>query len=67
MLQDLLELCDRKWLVRNVVAAPATIAQVYEAAAKKKADKEKEATQQRLSMSRGGSRRRGTRDSDNYT
>ncbi|KAM6502560.1 Armadillo-type fold [Amanita muscaria] len=62
MLQDLLELRDRKWQARNAVAAPATIAQVHEAAAKEKADKEKEATQQRLSMSRGGSRRGGPRD-----
>ncbi|KAM6495305.1 Armadillo-type fold [Amanita muscaria] len=62
MLQDLFELRDRKWQARNAVAAPATIAQVHEAAAKEKADKEKEATQQCLSMSRGGSQQGGPRD-----
>ncbi|KAF8161296.1 armadillo-type protein [Crassisporium funariophilum] len=52
MLQDLLELRERKWQPRNAVAAPQTIAQVYENA-------EKEFYQRQISMlmSPGGSRR----------
>ncbi|KAL6305170.1 hypothetical protein BKA93DRAFT_780253 [Sparassis latifolia] len=58
MLQDVIELRERKWIPRNAVAAPSTIAAVHEAAAKEKAhDKD----YQRLSMSRGGSRRGGER------
>jgi len=30
-LQDLVELRDRKWVTRNTVAAPTTIAQIHEA------------------------------------
>ncbi|KAK7057730.1 ARM repeat-containing protein [Favolaschia claudopus] len=57
MLQDLIELRDRKWVARNQVTAPFTIAAVHEAAAKKKALQEKESYQRTVSMSRGGSRR----------
>lgn len=60
MLQDVIELRERKWIPRNQVAAPTTIAAVHEAAAKEKAAHEKEALQ-RTSMSRGGSRRGGER------
>jgi len=61
MLQDVIELRDRKWVTRNAVAAPATIAQIHEAAAKEKAAHEKEYSQRQISMSRGGSRRGGDR------
>jgi len=30
-LQDLIELCDGKWVARTAVAAPSTIAQIHEA------------------------------------
>ncbi|KAF8967966.1 hypothetical protein BDZ97DRAFT_484089 [Flammula alnicola] len=62
MLLDLIELRDRKWITRNSVAAPATIAQIHEAAAKEKAAAEKESYQRQISMSRGGSRRGGDRN-----
>jgi len=61
MLQDVIELRDRKWISRNAVAAPSTIAQIHEAAAKEKAAAEKESFQRQVSMSRGGSRRGGDR------
>lgn len=61
MLQDLVELRERKWVTRNTVAAPTTIAQIHEAAAKEKAAAEKESYQRQVSMSRGGSRRGGDR------
>ncbi|KAK0454526.1 hypothetical protein EV421DRAFT_422018 [Armillaria borealis] len=61
MLQDILELRERKWISRNAVAAPTTIAQIHEAAAKEKAAQEKESYQRQMSMSRGGSRRGGER------
>ncbi|KAJ3511777.1 hypothetical protein NLJ89_g3905 [Agrocybe chaxingu] len=61
MLQDLIELRERKWVARTAVAAPATIAQIHEAAAKEKAAQEKEAYARQISMSRGGSRRGGDR------
>ncbi|TFK74623.1 hypothetical protein BDN72DRAFT_788870 [Pluteus cervinus] len=61
MLQDILELRSRQWHSRNAVAAPSTLAQVHEAAAKEKAALEKEAMHRQLSMSRGGSRRGGER------
>ncbi|KAK7057588.1 hypothetical protein R3P38DRAFT_2598969 [Favolaschia claudopus] len=57
MLQDVIELRDRKWITRTQVAAPSTIAAVHEAAAKEKALQEKESYQRTISMSRGGSRR----------
>ncbi|KAF5355138.1 hypothetical protein D9756_005480 [Leucocoprinus leucothites] len=62
MLQDVIELRERKWVTRNAVAAPATIAQIHEAAAKEKAAHEKEYAQRQISMSRGGSRRGGDRN-----
>ncbi|KAF8504688.1 hypothetical protein F5888DRAFT_1903604 [Russula emetica] len=63
MLQDVIDLRERKWIPRNAVAAPTTIAQVHESAAKEKADKEKDAyMRQNTSMSRGGSRRGGNRN-----
>jgi len=61
MLQDLIELRERKWISRTAVAAPATIAQIHEAAAKEKAAQDKESYQRQISMSRGGSRRGGDR------
>jgi translation initiation factor 4G len=63
MLQDVIELRERKWIPRNTVSAPSTIAQVHEAAAKEKLAQEKDAfLRQNASMSRGGSRRGGNRD-----
>ncbi|KAH0588820.1 hypothetical protein H2248_004620 [Termitomyces sp. 'cryptogamus'] len=62
MLQDVLELREKKWVSRNTVAAPTTIAQVHENAAKEKAAQEKDAYTRQISMSRGGSRRGGNRD-----
>ncbi|KAI0090705.1 hypothetical protein BDY19DRAFT_729528 [Irpex rosettiformis] len=53
MLLDVLELRARNWIPRNQIAAPTTIAAVHELAAKEKAVVDT----QRLSMSRGGSRR----------
>ncbi|EGO00819.1 hypothetical protein SERLA73DRAFT_178765 [Serpula lacrymans var. lacrymans S7.3] len=64
MLQDLVELRERKWISRNAVAAPTTLAAVHEAAAKEKAAQEKESYQRQMSMSRGGSRRGGERGGD---
>ncbi|KAJ7258700.1 hypothetical protein C8J57DRAFT_1644698 [Mycena rebaudengoi] len=60
VLQDVIELRDRKWISRVLVAAPSTIA----AAAKEKASQEKETFQHQISMSRGGSRRGGDRGGD---
>ncbi|KAJ7647733.1 hypothetical protein FB45DRAFT_1052162 [Roridomyces roridus] len=57
MLQDVIELRERKWVTRTQVAAPSTIAAVHEAAAKEKATQEKESYQRQSTMSRGGSRR----------
>ncbi|KAG1846586.1 armadillo-type protein [Suillus subalutaceus] len=59
MLQDVIELRDRKWVSQNTVAAPTTIAAVHELAAKEKVVAEKESFNRRISMSRGGSRRGG--------
>ncbi|KAF9012539.1 hypothetical protein BDQ17DRAFT_1271720 [Cyathus striatus] len=59
MLQDVIELRERKWISRNAVAAPSTISQIHEAAAR--AEKDKESLRQ-ISMSRGGSRRGATRE-----
>ncbi|PBK74051.1 ARM repeat-containing protein [Armillaria solidipes] len=61
MLQDILELRERKWVSRNAVVAPTTIAQIHEAAAKERAAQEKESYQRQMAMSRGGSRRGGER------
>ncbi|KAJ3797160.1 ARM repeat-containing protein [Lentinula aff. detonsa] len=61
MLQDVIELRERKWQSRNAVAAPTTIAKIHKAAAKKKATADKEAYTRQISMSRCGSRRGGER------
>ncbi|KAI0061212.1 hypothetical protein BV25DRAFT_808484 [Artomyces pyxidatus] len=61
MLQDVIELRERKWVPRKQAAGPATIAQIHEAAAKEKANQEKESYNRQVSMSRGGSRRGGDR------
>ncbi|KAH7909368.1 ARM repeat-containing protein [Hygrophoropsis aurantiaca] len=66
MLQDVIELRERKWVSRKEVAAPTTIAAVHEAAAKEKASAEKESYQRQLSMSRGGSRRGGERNNPEF-
>ncbi|KAI0079837.1 hypothetical protein K474DRAFT_1658664 [Panus rudis PR-1116 ss-1] len=65
MLLDLIELRERKWVPRNQVAAPTTIAAVHEQAAKEKAQNEKDNYQRTLSMSRGGSRRGADRGESN--
>ncbi|CAL1711469.1 unnamed protein product [Somion occarium] len=62
MLQDVIEMRERKWIPRSQAAAPTTIAAVHEAAAKEKAASDKDSYQRTLSMSRGGSRRGGDRD-----
>ncbi|KAG2153179.1 ARM repeat-containing protein [Suillus clintonianus] len=64
MLQDVIELRDRKWVTRNAIAAPTTIAAVHELAAKEKEAKEKESFNRQISMSRGGSRRGGDRNQE---
>ncbi|PBK74048.1 hypothetical protein ARMSODRAFT_1081035 [Armillaria solidipes] len=61
MLQDILELRERKWISRNAVDAPTTIAQIHEVAGREKAAQEKESYQRQTSMSRDGSRRGGER------
>ncbi|KAH9006257.1 armadillo-type protein [Lactarius hatsudake] len=64
MLQGVIELRQRKWIPRNAVAAPTTIAQIHEAAAKEKLAQEKDAflRQNNASISLGGSRRGGNRE-----
>ncbi|KAJ3890071.1 armadillo-type protein [Lentinula edodes] len=64
MLQDVIELRERKWQQGNAVAAPTTIAKIHEAAAKEKAAAEKDAyaRQMNTGMSRTGSRRGGDRN-----
>ncbi|RPD57735.1 hypothetical protein L227DRAFT_551661 [Lentinus tigrinus ALCF2SS1-6] len=61
MLQDVIELRERKWIPRNQMAAPTTLAAIHELALKEKAAADKEAMNRTLSMSRGGSRRGGDR------
>ncbi|KAI0629420.1 armadillo-type protein [Trametes polyzona] len=61
MLQDVIELRERKWVPRNQAAAPTTIAALREQIEKEKAAQEKGAMNRTLSMSRGGSRRGGDR------
>ncbi|KAL5512629.1 hypothetical protein ACEPAG_3282 [Sanghuangporus baumii] len=61
MLQDVIELRERKWIPRNAAAAPQTIAQIHETAAKEKAQQEQH-NLARQAMSRGGSRRGQDRD-----
>lgn len=63
MLQDLLELRERKWIPRNAAAAPTTIAQVHENAAKEKLAAEKDNLNRQSNMSRTSSNRgRGRND-----
>ncbi|KAF7315064.1 MI domain-containing protein [Mycena indigotica] len=58
MLQDVIELRDRKWAARSTqMAAPTTIQGVHDAAARDAAKAEKDSYQRTISMSRGGSRR----------
>ncbi|KAF9243245.1 hypothetical protein BU15DRAFT_72432 [Melanogaster broomeanus] len=64
MLQDVIELRDRRWVARGAVSAPTTIAAVHEAAAKEKAAAEAQNYQRQISMSRGGSRRGGDRNAE---
>ncbi|KIK97976.1 hypothetical protein PAXRUDRAFT_742412 [Paxillus rubicundulus Ve08.2h10] len=64
MLQDVIELRERRWVGRGAVSAPTTIAAVHEAAAKEKAVAEAQNYQRQISMSRGGSRRGGDRNAE---
>ncbi|KAG1846588.1 ARM repeat-containing protein [Suillus subalutaceus] len=64
MLQGVIGLRDRKWVSRNTVAAPTTIAAVHELTAKEKAAAEKESFNRQISMSRGGSRRGDSRNQE---
>ncbi|KZP09261.1 hypothetical protein FIBSPDRAFT_938560 [Athelia psychrophila] len=61
MLQDVVELRDRKWNTCNVVAAPTTLAAVHDLANKDRAAAERESAQRMNSMSRTGSQRGGER------
>ncbi|KAM5543012.1 hypothetical protein V8D89_003396 [Ganoderma adspersum] len=63
MLQDVIELREGKWIPRNQVAAPMTIAAIHEQATKKRIAREK-AFNPQISMSCGGSRRGGERTGD---
>ncbi|KAJ6497455.1 armadillo-type protein [Mycena sanguinolenta] len=60
-LQDVINLRDRKWVAAIQFPAPTTIAGVHEAAAREKANQDKESYQRTMSMPRGGSRRGGDR------
>ncbi|KAG6882066.1 hypothetical protein C0993_012054 [Termitomyces sp. T159_Od127] len=77
MLQDILDLREKKWVSRNTVAAPTTIAQVHEnvrllacscnkdntgPVAKEKAAQEKDIYARQISMLRGSSRRGDNRE-----
>ncbi|KAI5116077.1 hypothetical protein M0805_003834 [Coniferiporia weirii] len=62
MLLDIIELRSRGWSARNLVAAPSTLAQIHEAAAKEKVQQEKDSLARSMGMSRGGSRRGHDRD-----
>ncbi|KAI0943850.1 hypothetical protein AcV7_001829 [Taiwanofungus camphoratus] len=61
MLQDVIELRERNWVPRNAITAPTTIVAVHEAAAKRKAVREKDAYQRTMNMSRGSPKRGGDR------
>ncbi|EAU91617.1 eukaryotic initiation factor 4F subunit P130 [Coprinopsis cinerea okayama7 len=63
MLQDVIELRERKWVARNAVAAPTTLAQVHQNAAKEAAQ-EKESMQRAMTMSRTSSNRGRGRATD---
>ncbi|KAH9032609.1 armadillo-type protein [Lactarius pseudohatsudake] len=65
VLQDVIDLRERKWIPHNAVATPTTIAQVHEAAAKETLAQKIDAILREnihASMSRGGSRRGGNRE-----
>ncbi|KAJ8595440.1 ARM repeat-containing protein [Rhizopogon salebrosus TDB-379] len=64
MLQDVIELRERRWISRNAITAPTTIAAIHEAAAKDRAAAEKESYNRQASMSRDGSRRGGERNQE---
>ncbi|OJT05720.1 Eukaryotic translation initiation factor 4 gamma, partial [Trametes pubescens] len=59
MLQDVIELRERKWIPRNLAAAPTTIAALREQIEREKAASDNDAMNRALSMSRGGLRRGG--------
>ncbi|KZP29637.1 hypothetical protein FIBSPDRAFT_926827 [Athelia psychrophila] len=61
MLRDVVELRDRKWNTRNVVAAPTTLAAVHDLANEDRAAAERESVQRMNSMSRMSPRRGGER------
>ncbi|KAK0195864.1 armadillo-type protein [Armillaria mellea] len=60
MLQDILELREQKWVSRDVVAVPTTIAHIHQAAAKERAVQD-EVHERQKSKSRHGPRRGGGR------
>ncbi|KAI0313314.1 armadillo-type protein [Amylostereum chailletii] len=62
MLQDVVELRERKWIPRNQVAAPTTLAQVHAAAAKEIAAAQKKSFSRQSNMSFGGFRYGGDRN-----
>ncbi|OJA08525.1 hypothetical protein AZE42_02445, partial [Rhizopogon vesiculosus] len=61
---DVIELRERKWVSRNAIAAPTTIAAVYEVAAKDRAVAEREPYNRQASISRGRSQRGGERNQE---
>ncbi|VDC02695.1 unnamed protein product [Peniophora sp. CBMAI 1063] len=63
MLQDVIELRENKWQPRNKVAAPTTLSQIHDQAAKEKAAQDSHAAMARNNpMTRGGSRRGDNRN-----
>ncbi|KAI5118354.1 hypothetical protein M0805_006755 [Coniferiporia weirii] len=64
MLLDVIELRSRGWLARKQVAAPSTLAQIHEAAAKEKIQQEKNSLARSMGMYRGGLRRGHERNGD---
>ncbi|KZT21061.1 hypothetical protein NEOLEDRAFT_1121622 [Neolentinus lepideus HHB14362 ss-1] len=67
MLQDVIELRERKWIPRNQLAAPKTIAEIHQQAAREQIAAEREAAQKANNMSRGGSRRGQDRQDQQQT
>ncbi|EJD40409.1 hypothetical protein AURDEDRAFT_115891 [Auricularia subglabra TFB-10046 SS5] len=53
MLQDVIELRERKWIPRNATAAPTTLSAVHDQAAKGRTATEKETASRMSTMSRG--------------
>ncbi|KIJ05692.1 hypothetical protein PAXINDRAFT_103675 [Paxillus involutus ATCC 200175] len=64
VLQDVIELRERRWVARGAVRAPTTIAAVHEVVAKEKAAAEAQNYQRQISMSRGGPRRGDDRNAE---